>query len=76
MAQIKLFGITLAVDTTQAREELRRRSIEREAMALIHAENRAEEVKAAKARIAEENAARAVAVQARIAEIKANGGAA
>lgn len=76
MAQIKLFGITLAVDTTQAREELRRRSIDREAMALIHAENRAEEVKAAKARMADEAAARAAAVEARVAELKANGGAA
>lgn len=76
MAQIKIFGITLAVDTTQAREELRRRSIDREATALIHAENRAKEVQAAKARIAAEAAARAAAVEARVAEIKANGGAA
>ena len=70
MAQIKLFGITLAVDTTQAREELRQKSIEREARALINAEIRAEEVKAAKIRMAEEADKRAAEVQALVAALK------
>ena len=70
MAQIKLFGITLAVDTTQAREELRQKSIEREARALINAEIRAEEVKAAKIRMAAEADKRAAEVQALVAALK------
>ena len=74
MAQIKIFGITLAVDTTQAREELRRKSIEREALAMINAENRAEEVKAAKARMAEDAAKRAAEVQALVAALKSEAG--
>lgn len=76
MAQIKIFGITLAVDTTQARAELRQKSIEREARALINAEKRAEEVEAAKARMAEEATRRAAEVQALVTAMKANGGAA
>ena len=74
MAQIKILGITLAVDTTQAREELRRKSIEREARAMIAAEMRAEEVKAAKARMADEAARRAAEVQALVAAMKAENG--
>ena len=70
MAQIKIFGITLAVDTTQAREELRQKSIEREARALINAEIRAEEVKAAKIRMAAEADKRAAEVQALVAAMK------
>ena len=70
MAQIKIFGITLAVDTTQAREELRQKSIEREARALINAEIRAEEVKAAKIRMAQEADKRAAEVQALVAALK------
>ena len=70
MAQIKIFGITLAVDTTQAREELRLKSIEREARALINAEIRAEEVKAAKTRMADEADKRAAEVQALVAALK------
>ena len=74
MAQIKIFGITLAVDTTQAREELRQKSIEREARALINAEIRAEEVKAAKIRMAEEADKRAAEVQALVAALKSEAG--
>ena len=74
MAQIKIFGVTLAVDTTQAREELRRKSIEREALAMINAENRAEEVKAAKARMADEATKRAAEVQALVAALKSEAG--
>lgn len=74
MAQIKIFGITLAVDTTQARAELRQKSIEREARAMIAAETRAEEVKAAKARMAEEATRRAAEVQALVAAMKAESG--
>ncbi len=74
MAQIKLLGITLAVDTTQAREELRRKSIEREARALINAEIRAEEVKAAKTRMADEATKRAAEVQALVAALKSEAG--
>ncbi len=74
MAQIKLFGITLAVDTTQAREELRRKSIEREAMALINAEKRKIEVEAAKARMADDAARRAAEVQALVAAMKSEAG--
>ena len=70
MAQIKIFGVTLAVDTTQAREELRQKSIEREARALINAEIRAEEVKAAKTRMADEADKRAAEVQALVAALK------
>lgn len=74
MAQIKIFGITLAVDTTQAREELRRKSIEREARAMINAEIRAEEVKEAKKRMADDADKRAAEVQALIAAMKAEAG--
>ena len=74
MAQIKIFGVTLAVDTTQAREELRQKSIEREARALINAEIRAEEVKAAKTRMADEADKRAAEVQALVAALKSEAG--
>lgn len=71
MATITFLGITLSADTSAAKAELHRRSVEREARALIQQEIRREEIAAAKERMKQQAALRSAEVEALFAAMKA-----
>lgn len=69
--QFNLFGIKLAIDTTEARDRLSAASIDREVNRIIRAEERAEMVKARRAQVEIELETRRQLVQQRLAETRA-----
>ena len=69
--QLNLFGIKLAIDTTEARDRLSAASIDREVNRIIRAEERAEAVKIRRAQIEIELETRRQLVQQRLVEARA-----
>ncbi len=69
--KINILGVSVAVDTSAARDRLSAASIDREVNRMIRAEERAEQVKARRAEVAQEMEIRRAMVQDALAKRRA-----